>query len=87
MSTFKLIIASPDGNKFSEDAVSISVRGTEGDLCIMAGHIPFITAVKPCDCVIVMPDGSERTGKTQGGILTVSAESTTLMSGSFVWNK
>ncbi len=87
MSTFKLTIASPDGSIFSGEAASISVRGTEGDLCVMAGHIPFITAVKPCDCVVVLPDGSERRGKTQGGILTVSEQGTTLMSGSYTWDK
>ena len=76
MSTFKLTIASPDGNKFSDEAQMLTVRGIEGDLAIMAGHIPFITALQPCDCKIVLPDGTEK---------TVSEKGATLLSGSFQW--
>ena len=83
MSTFKLVVSTPDGNKFSGDVVSLSVRGTEGDLMVMAGHIPFITAVKPCECTIMLNDGSEKKGETEGGLLTVSKEETTLLSSTF----
>ena len=85
MSTYKLIIATPDGNKFSGEAASLSVRGSEGDLAVMAGHIPFITAIEPCECTVVLPDGTEKKGDTDGGILTVSQEETTLMSSTFTW--
>jgi len=85
MKTFRLIISSPDGHLFNGEAVKISVRGSEGELAVMAGHIPFITAVKPCACRIELEDGTEKEGYTDGGILTVSPESTTLLSGSFRW--
>ena len=81
MKTFKLIIASPNGNLFEGEAESISVRGIEGELAVMAGHVPFITIVKPCNYRIVLPDGEEKTGQTGGGILTVSKESVTFLSG------
>ncbi len=86
MSTFKLVIATPDGNKFSGEAASLSVRGSEGDLAVMAGHIPFITAVKPCPCTILLPDGTEKKGRTEGGILNVTQTETTLMSSTFSWD-
>ncbi len=85
MNTYKLTIASPDGNAFEGEVVCLSVRGVEGELAVMAGHIPFVTTVKACDCRIELPDGTEKTGRTDGGILTVSGESATLLSGSFVW--
>ncbi len=85
MNTFPLKISSPEGDIFSESVTSISVRGVEGELCIMAGHIPFVTPVKACDCRIVLDNGTERTGRTDGGILTVSKESTLFLSGSFEW--
>ena len=85
MSTFKLVVSTPDGNKFKGDAVKLSLRGSEGDLAVLAGHIPFITSVKPCDCRIELEDGSEKVGHTEGGLLTVSNEWTTLLSGSFSW--
>ncbi|MBP9988054.1 MAG: F0F1 ATP synthase subunit epsilon [Ruminococcus sp.] len=85
MNTFKLIIASPDGNKFDDEVEMLVVRGISGELAVLAGHIPFVTTLQPCDCKIVLSDGSEKIGTTDGGLLTVSAEKTTLMSGSFSW--
>ena len=41
MKTFKLKISSPDGDVFNGDAVKLCLRGTEGELAIMAGHIPL----------------------------------------------
>ena len=50
MNTYKLIISTPDGSVFDDEAISLIVRGTEGELAIMAGHIPFITAVIKGTC-------------------------------------
>ena len=74
MNTFPLTVASPDGNLFHGEAVQLTLRGSEGDLAVLAGHIPFITAVKPGACRILLPDGTERAGKTDGGLLTVDIE-------------
>ena len=74
MSTFKLVISSPDGDVFKGDAEMLTVRGTEGDLAVLAGHIPFITSVQPSDCKILLEDGTEKSGHTEGGLLTVSPE-------------
>jgi len=85
--TFPLTVSSPDGNIFSGEAVSIILRGAAGDLMVMAGHIPFVTSVVPCDVRIELEDGEEKVGHTDGGILSVSGEGTTLLSGSFKWKE
>ena len=85
MNTFHLIISSPDGHLFNGNVIKITMRGAEGDLAIMAGHIPFITSVKACECKIELEDGTIKTGHTDGGLLTVSDETVTLLSGSFHW--
>lgn len=85
MKTFLLKITSPEGDLFCENVFSISVRGTEGDLAIMAGHIPFVTYVKPCECKIELEDGEEKVGGLEGGVLVVSAEKTILLTGDFTW--
>ena len=87
MKAFSLKISSPEGNVFNGEAVKLIVRGTEGELAVMAGHIPFATAVKPSQCKIELPTGEERIGYTEGGLLTVSAESVMLLSGKFQWNE
>ncbi len=84
MRTFALTIATPDGNLYAGQAVSLTVRGCEGELAVLAGHVPFVTAVRPCDCRVETEDGL-RTGHTDGGLLTVSQERVTLLSGSFCW--
>ena len=43
MTAFHLTVATPQGKAFDGDVVNVSLRGTLGDLAIMAGHIPFTT--------------------------------------------
>ena len=86
MKAFALKISTPEGDVFSGEVLSVSVRGAEGDLAVMAGHIPFVSPIKPCDCKVTLEDGTEKIGHTDGGILTVSAEKTVILSGSFAWN-
>ena len=85
MKAYKLIVSTPDGSVFDSDAVSIIVRGTEGELAVMAGHVPFITAIKPGECKIVLPDESEKKATIGGGILTVQNDKTTLLCSDFKW--
>ncbi len=81
--TYRLTVASPDGNLFEGDVYSLSLRGVEGELAILAGHTPFVTSVVPCTCRIEEEDGTEHLGHTEGGILTVSSEGTVLLASSF----
>ena len=85
MRSFLLKISSPEGDLFCGDIVKLSVRGTEGDLAVMAGHIPFVSYIKPCDCKIEFEDGSEKIGRTQGGVLTVARDKVVFLSGDLVW--
>lgn len=86
MKTFLLKISSPEGDLFSGDVVKLVVRGTEGELAVLAGHIPFVSYVKLCDCKIEFEDGSEKIGHIQGGVLTVAKDKVILLSGDFSWN-
>ena len=81
--SYRLIISTPEGKVFDGQVRGISLRGTEGDLAVLEGHIPFITAVKACDCHIELAEGPVETYYTDGGILVVSEESVTLLSGEF----
>lgn len=85
MKAFLLKVSSPEGDLFCGNVVQLSVRGTEGDLAVMAGHIPFVSCIKPCDCKIEFEDGNERIGRVGGGVLTVSNENVILLSGDFSW--
>ena len=86
MRTFPLSISSPDGDLFRGDAEILILRGTEGDLAIMAGHVPFVTAVVKSDCVVVTANGERKEGVIDEGLLTVDAEKTTVLTSALTWN-
>lgn len=87
MNTYKLTVATPDGNRFQGEVYALYLRGAEGDLAVLAGHTPFITSVKAGKCRVLLPDDSERSATLDGGLLTVGAETVTLLSGSFMWEE
>ena len=87
MNTFKLIIASPDGNKFDGEVIKLDVRGVEGELAIMAGHIPFVTSLVKSPCTIWFDDDTKKTATLDVGLLTVDGNTATLISGSFEFDE
>ena len=87
MKTFPLIISSPDGDLFRGDAEMLILRGTEGDLAVMAGHVPFVTAVVRSNCVVITGEGERKEGVINSGLLTVDADRTTVLTSSLEWNK
>lgn len=83
MSTFHLTVSSPDGNKFDGEVFKLDVRGVEGELAIMAGHIPFITSVIKAPCTVWLNEDQKKTAVSDGGLLTVDTDRVTFISGSF----
>ena len=83
MSTFHLTVSSPDGNKFDGEVLKFDVRGVEGELAIMAGHIPFITSVIKAHCTVWLDEDKKKTAVSDGGLLTVDTDRVTFISGSF----
>ena len=87
MNTFPLIISSPDGDILREEVSRLIVRGTEGELAVMAGHVPFVTAVRKGRCVVETAGEEQKTGLIQEGLLTVGRDKTTLLTSSLKWNE
>ena len=79
MKTFPLLISSPDGDLFRGEAEKLVLRGTEGDLAVMAGHVPFVTAVVKGRCVLVAAGGERKEGTIEDGLLTVEKEQVTVL--------
>ncbi len=87
MRTFPLIISSPDGDLFRGDATKLILRGTEGDLAVLAGHIPFVTGVVRGRCVVETGEDVRREGTVAEGLLTVDKERVTVLTSSLEWDK
>lgn len=87
MKTFSLTISSPDGDLFRGEAVKLILRGTEGELAVMAGHVPFVTAVRKGRCVVEEASGDRKTGVVNDGLLTVARDQTTLLTDTLRWDE
>lgn len=83
MKEFHLTISSPDGNIFDGDIYKLDVRGVEGELAIMAGHVPFVTSIKSAPCMVWIDDDTPKEAYADGGLLTVDKNGAVLISGSF----
>lgn len=72
MSTFNLNIVIPDGEKYSGEAKSITVRTLGGDIQILAGHADYLAALGTGRAKLVLADGRERWASLSGGFISVS---------------
>lgn len=85
MEKFRLKILTPEGTVMDRDAAGLYLRGAEGDLAVFAGHIPFVTSVKPGKCTVVSssetsPDGfTDIEGEISEGMLRVTSGEVLLM--------
>ncbi|EGG37439.1 F0F1 ATP synthase subunit epsilon [Paenibacillus sp. HGF5] len=70
MSTILLEIVTPDRLVYSEQVNSVTVRGVEGELGILPGHISFVTPLQIAPVFVKI--GNERTPfAVQGGFVEV----------------
>ena len=60
---FHLQIVTPDGSEFDGQAVRIIVRTIAGDVCVMARHTNYCTALGMGEAKVTMEDGSVRTAQ------------------------
>ncbi|MBQ8610170.1 MAG: ATP synthase F1 subunit epsilon [Oscillospiraceae bacterium] len=84
MKNFSLQIVTPEGGRFDGEAQMIRLRTIEGDVAVMAGHVPYATAVGVGECRVVLPDGSERLAACCGGLFSVGS-TTRLIAATFEW--
>ncbi len=85
MKTFHLQIAAPDGLRYDGDAVQISARGIDGELAVLAGHIPFVTALKAGECRVYADEKEIRYARYSGGMITVTKDVVRMTSAEFEW--
>ena len=85
MAEFHLKIVSPDGVFFDGEARQLSLRSIDGDVSILAGHIPYLTAVGIGECRVYQGDGEPRRAACCGGLLNVTKEGVFLAPTTFEW--
>lgn len=85
MNKLFLTAATPNGNFFHGEILALTLRGTEGDLTVLAGHAPFVTVFPAGICKLRLPLNEERLLQSSGGLLTVGEQGVTLLSGHMEW--
>lgn len=85
MANFLLKIVSPDGVFFNGEAKQLSVRSIDGELAILKGHIPFLTAVSVGEARVYVGDEAPKCAACCGGMLTVTDEEVLLAPTTFEW--
>ena len=84
MSTFPLTIVTPDGLLFEGEAERLRVRTIEGDVCILARHIDYATALGMGEAAVTI-DGKVRRAACMGGLLSVTGGRVSLVPTTFEW--
>lgn len=77
--TVHLDVVSAEESLFSGSIESLQISGTEGELGIMPGHAPLLTALKPGMARIVKQHGEEEIIYLSGGMLEVQPNSVTVL--------
>lgn len=79
MATFNLTVVSAEHKIFAGVVKSIQATGIEGELGILAGHIPLLTAIKPGIVKITLENGDEEVIYVSGGFLEVQPNIVTVL--------
>lgn len=79
MATFNLIIVSAEKKIFEGSVVSIQATGIEGELGILANHMPLMTAIKPGIIKMTLENGLEDVIYVSGGFLEVQPKVVTVL--------
>lgn len=86
MSTFHLRISTPDGLEFEGEVERVRVRMIDGDVCLLAHHADYVSAVGAGEAAIVTADGQTRTAACIGGMLAMIGNEANLIATTFEWS-
>jgi F-type H+-transporting ATPase subunit epsilon len=71
-------LVAPERQLFSADVDQVDAPGLEGDFGVLAGHTPFMTALK-AGAVTVYDGGSTRVFNIEGGFADVTPQGLTIL--------
>ena len=71
-------LVAPERELFSGEVDQVDASGVDGDFGVLAGHAPFMTALKEGP-VTVRNDGSVRVFQVRGGFAEVTPQGLTIL--------
>ncbi len=85
MSTFHLTISTPDGLIFDGEVERVRARMIDGDVCLLAHHMDYVSAVGAGEAAIVTAQGETRRAACIGGMLAMIGNEARLIATTFEW--
>jgi len=82
---FKLIMLTPEREFYQGEAIELITGSTQGDVAILADHMPLVTTLMPSDTVIVDKDGKKLKAFTSSGILEVKEDAVSMLCDACEW--
>ncbi|MCW9699197.1 MULTISPECIES: F0F1 ATP synthase subunit epsilon [unclassified Avibacterium] len=79
MATLNLTVVSAEESIFTGKVKSIQATGIEGELGILPGHTPLLTAIKPGIVKLTLENGNEEVIYVSGGFLEVQPNVVTVL--------
>lgn len=81
---FRVSVISPDRTFFEGDADMLELNTTEGEIGILAGHIPLTTILEP-GIMRVMLDGDVKEAALHDGFVEILGDKVTILAESCEW--
>ncbi len=78
MATFHFDLVSPEKLLFAGDVSQVDLPGSEGDMGVLAGHAPLVTALRP-GIIVVFRDGGDLRVVVNGGFAEVGPSGLTVL--------
>ncbi|WP_068430497.1 F0F1 ATP synthase subunit epsilon [Piscicoccus intestinalis] len=78
MAELQVELVAANGKLWEGEASQVSARGVEGDLGVLPGHVPMLTALAAGDVRIESGSG-EKTVTVDGGFLSVDEDRVTIV--------
>ncbi|MDO4614806.1 MAG: F0F1 ATP synthase subunit epsilon [Lachnospiraceae bacterium] len=82
---FHIEIATPDGSVFDGQATRLICRTINGDVCIMAKHMNYCTALGMGEARVTLEDGTVRRAACIGGMLNMMNNDCRLIATTWEW--
>lgn len=85
MSTFHLKVSTPDGMLFDGEVERVRVRMIDGDVCLLAHHADYVSAVGAGEAALTLEGGEVRKAACIGGMLAMIKNEASLIATTFEW--
>ena len=82
--TFNLQIISPTRVFFNEAVDMVEMKTAEGEIGVLAGHIPLTTILEP-GVLRIKPDGNVREAALHDGLVQIQKDKVTVLAESCEW--